>query len=160
MVDIAGYFSRAWEVLMGPAPIDWCEENYQFKSFNIAEIHNTWTNIFYVIFGCIAYQRAENLYLSKIFRFFSVSLIMTGIFSGIFHATLIWCSQKLDETFETFTLLGLFYCLCELEQKNKFIVIHSIGCFLGIFFIPELFCEIHLFILAVSTYVIYLKKLT
>jgi hypothetical protein len=55
MQQIVNLFNSCWSTFFGPAPIDWCEENYAMNIFHIAEFHNTWTNIFYIIFGSLAY---------------------------------------------------------------------------------------------------------
>ena len=38
----------SWEVITGPAPIDWCEENYNQNPY-IAELNNTITNVAYIV---------------------------------------------------------------------------------------------------------------
>ena len=40
----------SYEVLWGPAPIDWCEPNRpEHNLFGVKELHNTWTNVGYML---------------------------------------------------------------------------------------------------------------
>jgi hypothetical protein len=99
------------ETIWGVAPIDWCEENYT-ESTTIAELNNTITNIAYIIaailllwnmntsVGPVGYKKSDDdivhapltlsSYQGKIFVFYCIALFLTGVTSGIFHATLIW----------------------------------------------------------------------
>ena len=154
-----------WEVITGPSPINWCETDYDYINYPFgnlfAEYHNTITNIAYII---SAYYLFRFWYVKKtnitkiqsiIFLYYIFALLLTGIFSGIFHATLIWGAQKLDEIFENCAVIALLHIgdINERNFTNKFIniIIHSISCALGIWFIPTLFCEVHLLIIVLIT---------
>ena len=100
-----------WEVITGPSPIDWCEENYK-QSNHIAEVNNTITNAAYCIAAVLLLQKTKVSLSSaegRVFLFYAFALFMTGVTSGIFHASLLWWSQKADEIFENWTVLALYH---------------------------------------------------
>lgn len=124
------------------APIDWCETNYTANTY-IAELHNTWTNIAYIFTGFIVVFKSYKISLPIQFYICGLSMILTGIFSGIFHATLWYWMQRLDEIFENLILITMIHS--DVEGAFHKIVIHFILCSIGICFVNQfLFCEIHL----------------
>ena len=44
--------------------IDWCEPNYALMS-DVAELHNTWSNVFYVLVGAAVLARCRRLRLPR-----------------------------------------------------------------------------------------------
>jgi hypothetical protein len=153
------------ETLFGPSPIDWCEANYvsDVSGFRVAELHNTWTNAAYVIaslFLLLNKSRSSGNLMSLnsseggIFLFYCIAFFMTGVTSGIFHATLVWLAQKADEIFENWAVLVLFHItFTSISTKSLFrrIKIHAILCALGMIMIPVIFCEVHLIIMCFAT---------
>lgn len=88
-----------WEHLRpGSSPVDWCEGNYLISQ-NIAEFVNTFSNILFLLLPPIL------IYLFKEYgRFVNpgihiiwVLLIIVGLSSAYFHATLSLIGQLLDE---------------------------------------------------------------
>jgi hypothetical protein len=142
-------------VIFGPSPIDWCEENW--TSGIVAENHNTVTNAAYVLAAAALLAKHKSPlsgYERSIFAFFCFSLLLTGLTSGLFHATLVWGAQKADETFENWTVLVLFHCtFASISSQAIFrrICIHSLLVTLGIFLIPTIFCEVHLIFISFAT---------
>jgi hypothetical protein len=73
----------------------------------------------------------------------------------IIIGTLIWGAQKADEIFENLTVITLLHS--SFIHKNNInsiklrIFIHSILSSLGIWCIPEVFCEVHLIIICFFT---------
>ena len=144
------------EVLWGPAPIDWCEPNRpSVNPFGIEELHNTWSNLMYVIVGILMFR--EYVYSmpahkrDPIYFSFCINTIMTGITSGWFHATLIFIAQKSDEFFENAAVVSLMYFHVMPRNPSRpasgryFIFsAHLTALALGVILIPELFCEVHL----------------
>ncbi|GMI14095.1 hypothetical protein TrLO_g459 [Triparma laevis f. longispina] len=149
-------------VLWGPAPIDWCEDNHPSTNpFSIAEFHNTWTNIFYVISSLIllkSHLKLPSTQRDILFTTFIINIILTGLTSGWFHATLLFIAQKSDEFFENAAIVSLlYYHVFPLDSNNNtrriiYYIIHTILLGLGVLYIPEIFCEIHLIICVLITF--------
>jgi hypothetical protein len=159
----------SWSVILGKAPIDWCEENYvgdhaELLGFRVAEYHNTLTNGAYclaaILLGRIWHEKIAKRTIKRghgILLFYCLCLLMTGITSGLFHATLVWGWQKADEIFENLTVLTLFHATFVNTEKNSTnrvhlrILSHGVLAAFGIWVFPEVFCEVHLIIMAFST---------
>ncbi|VEU19808.1 DEKNAAC100842 [Brettanomyces naardenensis] len=132
------------EGFWGPptSTIDWCEENYVISSY-AAEIINTVTNLIYVYF-------AFNLLLSTIrnkhgpiFLVVSLGLFIVGVGSWLFHATLWYEFQLLDELpMVYFTWIPFAYVLTvEVENRTaKYLI------YLGVVSSMILFTIIYMFI--------------
>lgn len=158
MVDIF----PSWEVVRGPAPIDWCEANYA-QSGSVAELNNTITNAAYVVATAALIKRSlgerQPIKLQScerlVFIFYCSALLLTGLTSGLFHATLIWVAQKADEIFENWTVLTLFHSsfpsLSCKDMLSKRILPHAVFVALGIWLVPVLFCEVHLVLISLAT---------
>ncbi len=79
--------------------INWCEKDHEVDPI-IAEFFNTYSNLFFVFAGLSGLRLWMKYKLPFAYFVASAALVLTGIFSGAFHATLIWEMQKLDEIFE------------------------------------------------------------
>ena len=144
------------EVLWGPAPIDWCEPNMSsVNPFGVEELHNTWSNVMYVVVGVLLlreYVRSvPPLQRDPVYFSFCVNVVMTGITSGWFHATLMFIAQKSDEFFENAAVLSLMYFHImpkspHRPSSDRYFIFsaHMTLLALGVVLIPEMFCEIHL----------------
>ncbi|KAF0699736.1 Aste57867_9705 [Aphanomyces stellatus] len=96
--DGVGFWSPA------TAPINWCERDYAVSVF-VAEFWNTVTNAAYVGVGVCAWMEFPRL---PALRIAAACCVLTGLFSGLFHATLHVEHQRLDEIFEN----GILVFLC------------------------------------------------
>lgn len=82
--------------------IDWCELNY-INSEYIAEYWNTITGIFLIISGVMFYNlnkdliMSNNIYIRQNFKNIYNLLILVGIGTMLFHGTLLYPFQLLDE---------------------------------------------------------------
>jgi len=88
-----------WDYLdKGSSPIDWCEENYVVSPY-IAEFVNTFSNIFFFIFPPLLINLHTNYakYQGQGIHVIWVLLIVVGVCSAYFHATLSLLGQLLDE---------------------------------------------------------------
>lgn len=92
------------------AEFDWCEYNYYFQPY-IAEIWNTLTGFTYIIMGIILYRYYYNLLTMKhhinINNLLNliIILIALGIGTCLYHATLRYKMQLLDE-------FPMYFLLC------------------------------------------------
>ena len=90
---------------------DWCEPNYA-KSPYIAEFWNTISNLMYILFAFNLLIHKERFNkINKLKQFKSVNLIIysmliLGLSSGAFHATLKYWPQFMDRLFCLIPLLG------------------------------------------------------
>jgi hypothetical protein len=130
---------------MRPSPIDWCEVNYQHSPY-IAEYVNTVSNLIYVVGGAFCYERSSR----PLLKVMSVCMMLTGVASALFHATLLWQTQKLDEAFETMMMIAALHTVYHTGKDISEWAIHSLFAVSGIYRTDQLFCEVHLFIVTVA----------
>lgn len=129
--------------------INWCELDYIENDSIIAEFWNSWSNSFFIISGLVAIRLTYKHNLPLPYTITSFSIIFTGLFSFCFHASLRYWMQKLDESFETLLLLGIFHSF---DSTNQFMFTHMCSAVIGILFIEKWFCEIHLILVAILTF--------
>ncbi|GMM35122.1 alkaline dihydroceramidase [Saccharomycopsis crataegensis] len=86
------------------ATIDWCEEN-NVISYYIAEFVNTITNSFFMFLACFAILRSVQNGFEKRFILGNCGFLLVGIGSWLFHMTLMYEFQLLDE-------LPMLYATC------------------------------------------------
>ncbi|KAJ2485864.1 hypothetical protein IWW37_005811 [Coemansia sp. RSA 2050] len=74
--------------------MDWCEENYEWSPF-IAEFFNSWSSLAMILLGeaCARMNPTNN----RAFTLLGRSITVVGIGSYLFHATLRYSMQMLDE---------------------------------------------------------------
>ncbi|KAI5965964.1 YDC1 [Candida pseudojiufengensis] len=108
--------------------IDWCEENYVVSTY-IAEALNTVTNSVFITLALFAILQAYKNHLEPRFIFTAFGFFLVGAGSWMFHMTLQYKYQLLDE-------LPMIYATCipfwsvfsERKSKNESILI-GIGIF-------------------------------
>lgn len=84
--------------------IDWCEENYVVSTY-IAEALNTVTNSIFILLALFAVFHAYKNKLEPRFIFSGLGFLLVGIGSWLFHMTLQYRFQLLDE-------LPMIYATC------------------------------------------------
>lgn len=84
--------------------IDWCEENYVVSKY-IAEAVNTTTNSAFIILALFSIYHAIHNKLEPRFIFTAFGFLLVGIGSWLFHMTLKYHFQLLDE-------LPMIYATC------------------------------------------------
>ncbi|GMM47605.1 alkaline dihydroceramidase [Pichia kluyveri] len=92
------YPTESFEPFWGPptATIDWCEENYLFTPY-IAEVINAFTNVFFVLLALHhIYSTFKNNH-GVLYIFISIGFASVGIGSFMFHSTLHYEHQLMDE---------------------------------------------------------------
>jgi hypothetical protein len=75
--------------------IDWCENNYESTHF-VAEFHNSWTSLFFCLWGLLASVAHWNI-AEKHFQLSFMFLTMVGLGSAAFHGILTYQSELWDE---------------------------------------------------------------
>lgn len=78
------------------SPIDWCEANYVVAP-HIAEFYNTVSNVLFVVLGVRGMVLARRCALPARAVALYACLILIGLASAYFHATLSFFGQFLDE---------------------------------------------------------------
>lgn len=84
--------------------IDWCEENYVISTY-IAEALNTTTNSVFIALATFAIYHAFHNKLEPRFIFTAFGFLLVGVGSWLFHMTLRYHFQLLDE-------LPMIYATC------------------------------------------------
>ena len=84
--------------------IDWCEENYVVSKY-VAEALNTVTNSVFILLALFATYHAYKNKLEPRFIFSALGFLLVGIGSWLFHMTLKYHFQLLDE-------LPMIYATC------------------------------------------------
>ncbi|KAJ2716706.1 hypothetical protein H4R19_000480 [Coemansia spiralis] len=74
--------------------VDWCEPNYEWTPY-IAEFFNSWSSMAMIILGEACARMNPTGYAA--FTLLGRSITVVGIGSGLFHATLKYPMQMLDE---------------------------------------------------------------
>ncbi|CAB3985746.1 alkaline ceramidase 3-like [Paramuricea clavata] len=100
--------------------LDWCEENYAVTRY-VAEFWNTITNYFMVVPPLLAALRCHQLGLDTRFLLSFLSFMGIGVGSTLFHATLQYKMQLLDELPMIYCTYIMLYCVlaCDNEPRKK-----------------------------------------
>ncbi|CAD1812966.1 Ceramidase family protein [Candida parapsilosis] len=99
--------------------IDWCEENYVVSTY-IAEAINTTTNAFFMCLAVFAIYQAFHNHLEKRFMWTSAGFFLVGLGSWLFHMTLKYHFQLLDELPMIYTTcIPLWSIFSEFKTKRQ-----------------------------------------
>ncbi|UZJ55143.1 hypothetical protein CBS101457_004463 [Exobasidium rhododendri] len=90
----------------------WCEEKYRWSKY-IAEPVNTFTNIFFFLLALYGAQKSREEKLPLRFTLVYLGIAGIGVGSFLFHATLKYEAQLLDELPMIYTSALLTYCVLE-----------------------------------------------
>lgn len=93
------FYTMVWEHLRpGSSPVDWCEGNYLISS-NIAEFVNMISNFLFLILPPVLIYlfKEYGRFVNQGIHLLWVLLILVGLSSMYFHATLSLIGQLLDE---------------------------------------------------------------
>ena len=88
--DIIGYWGKPTSTL------DWCEKNYTYTHY-VAEFWNTITNLSMIITPIYGLINAYHQGIERRYMICYALLLLTGIGSWMFHMTLLFEMQLLDE---------------------------------------------------------------
>ncbi|XP_046852710.1 alkaline ceramidase 3-like [Xenia sp. Carnegie-2017] len=100
--------------------LDWCEENYVVTKY-VAEFWNTITNYFMVVPPLLTAIRFYKTGVDARFVMSFLSVVAIGIGSTLFHATLLYKMQLLDELPMIYCTYIILYCVltCNDEPHKK-----------------------------------------
>jgi dihydroceramidase len=150
------------------AAINWCEEDHHHSSW-VAEFFNTFSNAVFVAVGCWGVLRwfsgrnwGQDMQPHALMA--AVCVVLTGLASGAFHATLMLEWQRADEIFENGILIALLHrpriYSASGRRTSTFwpvlgpAVVHFALAAVGIMTITAfLFCELHLITAVVLAFV-------
>ncbi|KAG9023349.1 hypothetical protein FS842_005749 [Serendipita sp. 407] len=138
---------RAGQLTSGPwgphtATLDWCEQNYEHFLY-IAETWNSFSNIPFVLLALYGMHTTlrEGLPNQVRYALQHAMIAFIGIGSFLFHATLLWHAQLLDELPMIYASFQAIYCiLLEGRPSSSGSLLTKIAC-AGI---PALFTAIYL----------------
>lgn len=137
------YPEIGFEPYWGPpsATIDWCEENYLFTPY-IAELINSLTNIGFIL---LAIHHIYSTFKNKhglLYIFISLGFASVGIGSFMFHSTLWYEHQLMDELPMVWVTAIPFGYIWGWNKPEPYHLIWNIGTLL----ITSLFTYIYIFI--------------
>jgi len=101
------------------ASLDWCEVNYAYTPF-IAEFWNTITSLWLTVLATFGMYHGLKLKAKKRVHIAYAALGVVGIGSALFHATLLYSCQLLDELPMIYGTLIFLYALLEFEKHTIF----------------------------------------
>jgi len=101
------------------ATLDWCEENY-VVCHNIAEFWNSFTNLTFLLLAAygaymVIRQKFELRYLMAY-----LTMGFVGVGSFLFHATLTYEMQLLDELPMIYCVCVVIFCIFRAEKKPRY----------------------------------------
>jgi dihydroceramidase len=116
--------------------IDWCEENYAV-TYYVAEFMNTLSSLILFSLGCLGiywnyhHLHAVRRHIEPRMLASYGFLVIVGCGSTLFHGTLLYSFQLLDELPMLYVSLAFLYCLLERKktptQSNVLNVIIVVG---------------------------------
>lgn len=100
------------------ATLDWCEGNYEV-SWYIAEFYNTLTNLAMIVPACYGIHKVRKHNLETRFLVSYVMLLTVGVGSSLFHMTLKYWGQILDELPMVYSSCTFIYSLYMIQTKEN-----------------------------------------
>lgn len=160
-----GYWGRP------TASVDWCENNYAV-TYYVAEFWNTISSLVMVVIGIYGIVTAVQKNHEKRFLFCHLGLSVVGIGSALFHGTLTYYGQALDELPMIWLSLVYLYVILskdslsyEQSKSRQQLLIWGLLGYASIITVTYLIVEDYFFIMLVSfisasLFVIYLSVKT
>ena len=127
--------------------INWCEQDHAVSP-HVAEFYNSLSSLAFVVAGLSMWLTARSLRLPAALLAAGPLTVLTGLASAAFHATLTLEGQRVDELFETLSLVALLHG----AQASARALVHAAAAAAGVLFVSAfLFTEVHLIAVAVAT---------
>lgn len=106
----------------GSSPVDWCESNYSISP-NIAEFVNTFSNILFFLFPPVLIHLFQDYakFVNPAINVLWVMLMIVGLSSAYFHATLSLVGQLLDELAILLVFMAAFAMFFPRKYFPKFL---------------------------------------
>eukprot|EP00026_Physarum_polycephalum_P015166 Phypoly_transcript_15790.p1 GENE.Phypoly_transcript_15790~~Phypoly_transcript_15790.p1 ORF type:complete len:300 (+),score=19.99 Phypoly_transcript_15790:113-901(+) len=99
------------------ASLDWCEVNYYYTPY-VAEFWNSLSSLWLVVIAFFGLIKGRNLDIQLPVQLSYVILGVVGIGSTLFHATLLYSCQLLDELPMIYGTLIFLYTIFEFEKDS------------------------------------------
>jgi len=117
------------------ASIDWCETNYEVTVY-VAEFWNTISNLSMIIPPLYGVWNARKYALETRFFVSHLSLLLVGIGSTMFHMTLKYPMQLLDELPMIYGSCVFIYCMAQVKSgpRDRAVWLVSALVFYAVFF--------------------------
>ena len=103
--------------------VDWCEPNYGVSHF-IAEPFNTLSSLAMVAAGIVGLARHREL--ARRYRIAFALLVLVGLGSVAFHASLRFATQLLDELPMVYLVLVIVYGLTGARRRWPFVLVGAL----------------------------------
>ena len=127
--------------------INWCEADFAATP-HVAELFNTLSSFAFVVAGLSMLLTARRLRLPAALLAAGPLAALTGLASAAFHATLALAGQRVDELFETLTLVALLHG----ASASARALAHAAAAAAGVLLVSAfLFTELHLISVAALT---------
>ncbi|KAJ3036812.1 Alkaline ceramidase 3 [Rhizophlyctis rosea] len=110
---------RGYEGYWGPvtSTLDWCEENY-IVTYYLAELWNSISNLCFLIWPLTGMYTCYKMRAEKRFYLSYAALILVGTGSFLFHGTLTYAMQLLDELPMVLMISVGTYCHLQMFHKK------------------------------------------
>jgi len=113
------------------ASLDWCETNYTYTPY-VAEFWNTITSLWLTILAVFGIYQGVKLHVQPCIHASYLALAVVGVGSALFHGTLLYSCQLLDELPMIYGTLIFLYTIFEFENRTIYTklftpVLFSIG---------------------------------
>jgi len=106
-----------WDTIgITPASIDWCEPNY-VVSEHIAEFQNTISSLAIMVGGLIGAGWAIKYRHHTSLTVFSLLIAFVGFGSALFHGTLLFIPQLLDELPMMYAMCAFYYIFIQVARS-------------------------------------------
>jgi dihydroceramidase len=99
------------------ASLDWCEVNYAYSPY-VAEFWNTISSMWLAVIAVFGLIQGQKLRISLSVQMSYLVLGVVGVGSALFHATLLYSAQLLDELPMIYGTLIFLYCIWDFEKDS------------------------------------------
>ncbi|TPX73190.1 hypothetical protein CcCBS67573_g05548 [Chytriomyces confervae] len=99
--------------------LDWCEENYVLTPY-VAELWNSTSNVFFLLLAWLAVINLQAVGANEVRNYIAIwSLIVVAVGSILFHGTLWYSYQMLDELPMIYNACILLFCALQIYPESR-----------------------------------------